>query len=277
MFLHNTQQPPASDTHPWEYLTGELDGEIARAFADLPQGYPRTRGEAIDTIRNASIAWLERKTTETGHEHLVLHEMTTTEGNGTLIAGTNHSPHFVEPDDATSAWMMNPNHRCEIWHTHPDIGPDRGSAWVSASDISVLGYPGVQLVGAVNSVGERCAVQIRTHENLTAGKMLTWLKLVHATAKTIIEKHKQHGTGGEIDTAEVVAWAGAEAGLYTIVLEPSTLRRADIVTETLVHPDVAQAPPAQEQEETPYARFDTTTETSMGPTRRISPGPDLSW
>lgn len=277
MFLHNAQDPHASDTHPWEYLTGELDEEIARAFADLPHGYPHTRGEAIETIRNASIAWLERKTAETGHEHLILHEMTTSDGNGTLIAGTNHSPRFVEPDEATSAWMMNPDHRCEIWHTHPDIGRDRGSAWVSAYDISALGCPGVQLVGAVNGAGERCAVQIRTHENLTAGKMLTWLKLVHATAKTIIEKHEQYGAGGEIDIAEVVAWAGVEAGLYTIVLEPSTLRRADIVTETLAHPDVAQAPPAQEQEETPYARFDTTTETSMGATRRISPGPDLSW
>ena len=45
----------------------------------------------------------------------------------------------------------------------------------------------------------------------------------------------------------------------------------------LTHPDVANAPPAQEQEETPYAGLDSTTQTEMGTTRRISAGPDISW
>ena len=93
----------------------------------------------------------------------------------------------------------------------------------------------------------------------------------------IIKHHEQHGTAGEVDVAEVVAWAGAEAGLYTIVLEPSTLRRADIVTETLSHPDVAHAPPAQEQEETLYAGFDSTTQTSLEATHYAPSGVDISW
>lgn len=278
MFLHNMEEPHAPETAPWENLSHELREEIARAFAELPGGYARTQGEAISTIRNASIAWLERKNHETGHEHLVIHEMTTNNGNGTVIAGTNHLPDRVRPDPAASAWMLNPSHRCEIWHNHPnDIESKPHSAWLSTYDISALGCPGVQLVAAINGAGERCAVRIHTHENLTPGKMLTWLNLVHHTAGRIIEKHEQLGTGGEIDTAEAVAWAGSEAGLYTIVLEPSTLRRADIVTELLTHPDVAHAPPAQEQKETPYVGFDTTTQTSMGTTRRISAGPDISW
>ena len=278
MFLHNMEKPHAPDTAPWENLSHELHEEIARAFAELPGGYARTQGEAISTIRNASIAWLERKNHETGHEHLVIHEMTTNDGNGTVIAGTNHDPDAVQPDPSTWAWMMHPNHRCEIWHNHPnDIDGEPHSAWLSANDISALGCPGVQLVAAINGAGERCALRVRTHENLTAGKMLTWLNLVHNTAEMIIEKHEQQGTAGQIDTAEAVAWAGAEAGLYTIVLEPSTLRRADIVNEILTHPDVVNAPPAHEQKETPYAGFDLTTQTSMGTTRHISPGPDISW
>ena len=278
MFLHNTQDPHAPKTGPWEYLDEEIHEEIDRAFADLPHGYPRTHGEAIATIRNASIAWLERKNHETGHEHLIIFELTTNDGNGTVIAGTNHHPDRVQPDPSTWAWMMNANHRCEIWHNHPnDIEGKPHSAWLSANDISALGCPGVQLVAAINGAGDRCAVQIHTHENLTAGKMLTWLSLVQDTAEVIIEKHEQQGTGGQIDPAEAVAWAGAEAGLYTIVLEPSTLRRADIVNEILTHPDVASAPPAHEQKETSYAGLDRTTQTSMGTTRHNTCGPDLSW
>lgn len=278
MFLHNTQDPHAPKTGPWEYLDEEIHEEIDRAFADLPHGYPRTHGEAIATIRNASITWLERKNHETGHEHLIILELTTNDGNGTVIAGTNHHPDRVQPDPSTWAWMMNANHRCEIWHNHPhDIEGKPHSAWLSANDISALGCPGVQLVAAINGAGDRCAVQIHTHENLTAGKMLTWLSLVQDTAEVIIEKHEQQGTGGQIDPAEAVAWAGAEAGLYTIVLEPSTLRRADIVNEILTHPDVASAPPAHEQKETSYAGLDRTTQTSMGTTRHNTCGPDLSW
>ena len=153
-----------------------------------------------------------------------------------------------------------------------------GAGGMGMADVgTALRIPGVELVAAINRAGERCAVRIHSHENLTAGKMLTWLNLVHDTAAKIIENHKQQCTGGDIDIAEAVAWAGSEAGLYTIVLEPSTLRRADIVNEILTHPDVAHAPPAQEQMETPYVGFDTATQTSMGTTRRDSRGPDISW
>ena len=208
---------------------------------------------------------------------MVVHETTTNEGNGTVVAGTNHHAKLVRPDPATWAWMMNPNHRCEIWHNHPDIGGERGSAWLSANDIAALGCPGVQVVAALNGAGERCAVRIRTHKNLTAGKILTWLTLVDDTAKKVIEEHQRAGTAHEIDRAQAVAWAGAETRLYTIVLEPSTLRRGDIVSEILSHPDVANAPPAQRQKETPYAGPDRTTQTSVGATHDAARAPRLGW
>ena len=131
MFLHNLQDPHAPKIPPWEDLSEELHEEIARAYASLPPGHPRTEGEAIHTIRTASIAWLERMNHETGHEHLVILEMTTNDGNGTVIAGTNHHPGAVRPSPRTSAWMMNPNHHCEVWHNHPDLTTSptpRGSA-----------------------------------------------------------------------------------------------------------------------------------------------------
>ena len=37
--------------------------------------------------------------------------------------------------------------------------------------------PGVRVVAALNVAGERCAVRVRSHKNLIAGKMLTWLTL----------------------------------------------------------------------------------------------------
>ena len=99
---------------------------------------------------------------------------------------------------------------------------------------------------------------------------------IHDTPATIIEKHEREGTRGDIETGEAAAWAGVEAALCTIVPEPGTLRRGDIVSEFLADPDVANVPPAQEQKETPYVGFDTTTQTSMGTTRHNSRGPDLS-
>ena len=45
------------------------------------------------------------------------------------------------------------------------------------------------------------------------------------------------------------------------------------MSEILPDPDIANAPPAQEQEETPYARFDTTTQTSMGPPATLPADP----
>ena len=262
---------------PWEDFSEELRDEIAQAFAQLPAGFARSHGEAIETVRNASIAWLERKNRETGHEHLVVHEMTTNDANGTVIAGTNHHPRLVRPDPKTWAWMTNPHHLCEIWHNHPDIGEDQGSAWLSTNDIAALGCPGVRVVAALNAAGERCAVRVRSHKNLTAGKMLTWLTLVDDTAKKVMEKHQRAGTVWEIERAEAVTWAGSEAGLYTIVLEPSTLRRGDIVSEILAHPDVVKAPPAQEQKETPYAGPDRTTQTSVGTTHDAARAPGIAW
>ena len=73
--------------------------------------------------------------------------------------------------------------------------------------------PGVRVVAALNAAGERCAVRVRSHKNLTAGKMLTWLTLVDDTAKEVIEKHQRAGTVGEIERAEAVTWVGSEAGL----------------------------------------------------------------
>ena len=52
----------------------------------------------------------------------------------------------------------------------------------------------------------------------------------------------------------------------TIVLERSTLRRGDIVSEILSHPDIANAPPAQRQNETPYAAPHRTRQTNVGAT-----------
>ena len=160
---------------------------------------------------------------------------------------------------------------------YPRAGGERGSAWLSANDIAALGCPGVRVVAALNGAGERCAVRVRTHKNLTAGKILTWLTLVDDTAKKVIEEHQRAGTAHEIDRAQAVAWAGAETGLYTIVFEPSTLRCGDIVSEILSHPDVANAPPAQKQKETPYAGPDRTTQTSVGATHDAARAPGIGW
>ena len=100
---------------------------------------------------------------------------------------------------------------------------------------------------------------------------------VHDTAAAIIEQHEREGAGGDIETGESAPWAGAEPSLCTIALEPGTLRRGDIVSERLADPDIANAPPAQGQKETPYVRFDTTTETSMEAARHLSPGPGIAW
>ena len=74
----------------------------------------------------------------------------------------------------------------------------------------------MRVVAALNGAGERCAVRVRTHKNLTAGKILTWLTLVDDTAKKVIEEHQRAGTAHEIDRAQAVAWAGAETGLSLI-------------------------------------------------------------
>ena len=50
-----------------------------------------------------------------------------------------------------------------------------------------------------------------------------------------------------------------------MVLEPSNLLHGDIVEEVLAHPDIANAPPAQHQKETPYASPNRTTQQNMGP------------
>lgn len=65
--------------------------------------------------------------------------------------------------------------------------------------------------------------------------------------------------------------------LHRLSSSPGTLRRGDIVSEVLTHTDIANAPPAHERKETPYASLDCTTETSMGTTRRDSRGPNISW
>ena len=262
---------------PWDDLSHELQAQIAQAFARLPLGQAESQRESIQTVRSASLAWLTGKNATTGHEHLTLHEPWTNNGNGTIAAGTNHAASFVRPDRATWAWMMNPNHRCEMWHNHTDIGADRGSPWLRANDIAALGCPGMHVVGALNAVGARCAVRIRTHRNLTAGKLLTWLTLVDETARHIIEQHQRAGTGRDIEPAEAVARVGAEAGLYTIVVEPSRLRRADLVSEILSHPAVANAPPAQHQKDTPYAAPNGATQPHLGPAADGTRSPGVTW
>ena len=256
---------PAQEIGPWEDLSEELHREIEQAFARLPNGCATNKNEALETVRSAGIAWLTRKNDETGHEHMFIHEVTSNDGNGTVIAGTNHHPRGVQPDSETWAYMKNPNFQCEIWHNHPDRDNDLGPAWPSAADLSALGAAGTRVIAVVNGADERTAIRIRSHKNLTAGKLYTWLLLVDATARKIMKKHQGEGSAEGIEVAEAVTWAGADAGLYTVVLEPSSLRRGDIVEEILAHPDIANAPPAQQQKETPYAGPNRTTQQNMGP------------
>ena len=59
---------------------------------------------------------------------------------------------------------------------------------------------------------------------------------IHDTAATIMETHRREGTGGDIETGKAATWAGVEAARCTIVREPGTLRRGDVVSEDLTPP-----------------------------------------